>query len=185
MADSEFDYEGALEACARGEQGAFQRLYQHEAGQLLGLAITLLGRRDQAEDCVHDALVKVWHNADRFDRTLGQGRAWIYSILRYRALNQLRSRGRLVQTDDGFIEAMADESPQAEEQASDQSDGKQLRRCLSQLERPRRHPILLAFYRGLTHEQIASRLTTPLGTIKGRIRAGLRALQECLQHDSR
>ena len=175
MADSEFDYEGALEACARGDQGAFQRLYQHEAGQLLGLAITLL----------HDALVKVWHNADRFDRTLGQGRAWIYSILRYRALNQLRSRGRLVQTDDGFIEAMADESPQAEEQASDQSDGKQLRRCLSQLERPRRHPILLAFYRGLTHEQIASRLTTPLGTIKGRIRAGLRALQECLQHDSR
>jgi len=52
---------------------------------------------------------------------------------------------------------------------------------LRHLERPRRHPILLAFYRGLTHEQIASRLTTPLGTIKGRIRAGLRALQECLQ----
>ena len=181
MADSEFDYEGTLEACARGDKGAFQRLYQREAGQMLGLAITLLGRRDQAEDCLHDALVKVWHNADRFDRSLGQGRAWIYSILRYRALNQLRSRGLLVDTDDGFIEQMADESAQAEDIASDQSEGRELRRCLRQLERPRRHPILLAFYRGLTHEQIASRLTTPLGTIKGRIRAGLRALQECLQ----
>lgn len=181
MADSEFDYEGTLEACAGGDQAAFRRLYQQESGQLLGLAITLLGRRDQAEDCLHDALVKVWTNAHRFDRSLGQGRAWIYSILRYRALNQLRSRGRLVQTDDDFIEQMADDSAQAEDVASEQSEGRELRRCLRQLERPRRHPILLAFYRGLTHEQIASRLTTPLGTIKGRIRAGLRALQECLQ----
>jgi len=181
MADSEFDYEGTLEACAAGDKGAFRRLYQQESGQLLGLAITLLGRRDQAEDCLHDALVKVWTNAHRFDRSLGQGRAWIYSILRYRALNQLRSRGRLVQTDDDFIEQMADDSAQAEDIAYEQSEGRELRRCLRQLERPRRHPILLAFYRGLTHEQIASRLTTPLGTIKGRIRAGLRALQECLQ----
>tara|TARA_R110000782_G_scaffold76529_1_gene152269 strand:+ start:410 stop:667 length:258 start_codon:yes stop_codon:yes gene_type:complete len=85
MEHNTFDYEGALEA--------FERLYQQESGQLLGLAITLLGRRDQAEDCVHDALMKVWSNAHRFDRTLGQGRAWIYSILRYRALNQLRNRG--------------------------------------------------------------------------------------------
>ena len=181
MEHNTFDYEGTLEACARADQEAFQRLYQQESGQLLGLAITLLGRRDQAEDCVHDALVKVWSNAHRFDRTLGQGRAWIYSILRYRALNQLRNRGRLIQTDDRFIENMVDDSPQAEQQASERSDGRQLRRCLSELERPRRHPILLAFYRGLTHEQIADRLTTPLGTIKGRIRAGLRALQECLQ----
>tara|TARA_R110000782_G_scaffold76529_1_gene152270 strand:+ start:668 stop:934 length:267 start_codon:yes stop_codon:yes gene_type:complete len=87
----------------------------------------------------------------------------------------------LVQTDDRFIENMVDDSPQAEQQASERSDGRQLRRCLSELERPRRHPILLVFYRGLTHEQIADRLTTPLGTIEGRIRAGLRALQECLQ----
>ncbi|PKM30878.1 MAG: RNA polymerase subunit sigma [Gammaproteobacteria bacterium HGW-Gammaproteobacteria-11] len=181
MADSNFDYEGTLEACSRGDKAAFNRLYQQEAGQLLGLAITLLGRRDQAEDCLHDALVKVWHNAHRFDPSLGQGRAWIYSILRYRALNQLRNRGRLVQTDDSFIEQMADDSAQAEQHATSRSEGRQLRLCLGQLERPRRYPILLAFYRGMTHEQIATRLAAPLGTIKGRIRAGLRALQECLQ----
>lgn len=181
MADNGFDYDSVLEACARRDKAAFERLYQQEAGQMLGLVITLLGRRDHAEDCLHDAFVKIWSNADRFDRALGQGRAWIYSILRYRALNQLRSRGRLVSADDGFIEQMADDSPQAEEHTAQQWQGKQLRRCLQQLERPRRHPILLAFYRGLTHDQIAERLTIPLGTIKGRIRAGLRALQECLQ----
>lgn len=181
MADNGFDYESTLEACARRDKGAFELLYKHEASQMLGLAITMLGRRDHAEDCLHDAFVKIWSNADRFDRSLGQGRAWVYSILRYRALNHLRSRGRLVSADDGFIEQMADESPQAEDITGQDLEGRQLRRCLRQLERPRRHPILLAFYRGLTHDQIADRLTTPLGTIKGRIRAGLRALQECLQ----
>ena len=52
--------------------------------------------------------------------------------------------------------------------------------CLGELEVPRREPILLAFFKGLTHEQIAEKLSAPLGTIKGRIRAGLKLLQECL-----
>lgn len=181
MPDPMFDYESTLEACARRDERAFQALYQQEAPQMLGLAITLLGRRDQAEDCLHDAFVQIWRNAERFKRSIGSGRAWIHSILRYRALNQLRSRGRLVELDDDFIERVVYDSPQAAELFDQQADKQQLRRCLQGLERPRRHPILLAFYRGLTHDQIAARLTTPLGTIKGRIRAGLRALQECLQ----
>ncbi len=180
MAETMFDYESTLEACARQDERAFQTLYTQEAGQMLGLAITLLGRRDQAEDCVHDAFVLIWRNAARFQRTLGSGRAWIHSILRYRALNQLRSRKRTVELDDDFIERAADDSPQAAELLEQQSEHRQLRRCLQGIERNRRHPILLAFYRGLTHDQIAARLATPLGTIKGRIRAGLRALQECL-----
>ncbi|MGE8498279.1 MAG: sigma-70 family RNA polymerase sigma factor [Pseudomonas sp.] len=181
MPEPMFDYEGTLEACARHDERAFQALYKQESPQMLGLAITMLGHRDQAEDCLHDAFVQVWRNAGRFQRNLGSGRAWIYSILRYRVLNLLRSRGRLVDLDDDFIERAADESAQAAELVEQQAERRQLRNCLRGLERPRRHPILLAFYRGLTHDQIATRLSIPLGTIKGRIRAGLRALQECLQ----
>ena len=92
---------------------------------MLGLAITLLGRRDQADDCVHDAFVQVWRNAQRFQRTLGSGRAWIYSILRYRALNQLRSRGRTVDMDDDFIERAADDSPQVAELLEQQGEQQQ------------------------------------------------------------
>ena len=181
MADREFDYESTLEACARGDERAFQALYRQEAGQLLGLAISMLGRRDMAEDCLHDAFVRIWQHATRFRRELGSGRAWVHSILRYRVLNALRSGGRHAQVDDEFFERVLDDSPQAEAKALEQAEQRLLRNCLQRLEKPRRHPILLAFYRGLTHEQIASRLSTPLGTIKGRIRAGLRALQECLQ----
>jgi RNA polymerase sigma factor (sigma-70 family) len=181
MADRDFDYDSTLEACARGDERAFQALYRQEAGQLLGLAICMLGRRDLAEDCLHDAFVLIWRNAGRFQRRLGSGRAWVHSILRYRVLNALRSDRRLVEMDDGFIETLLDERPQAEQLALDEGERRLLRSCLQRLEPPRRQPILLAFYRGLSHEQIASRLSTPLGTIKGRIRAGLRALQECLQ----
>lgn len=181
MPDPMFDYEATLEACARQDERAFEALYQQEAAQMLGLAMTLLGRRDQAEDSLHDAFVQIWRNAGRFQRAIGSGRAWMYSILRYRALNQLRSRGRLIDMDDDFIARAADDSPQAAELFEQEAQGRQLRRCLQGLERARRHPILLAFYRGLTHDQIAARLAIPLGTIKGRIRAGLRALQECLQ----
>ncbi|RRV28784.1 sigma-70 family RNA polymerase sigma factor [Pseudomonas sp. o96-267] len=181
MADREFDYESTLEACARGDERAFQALYRQEAGQLLGLAISMLGRRDIAEDCLHDAFVRIWQHAARFRRELGSGRAWVHSILRYRVLNALRIGGRHAEVDDEFFERVLDDSPQAEAKALEQAEQRLLRNCLLRLEKPRRHPILLAFYRGLTHEQIASRLSTPLGTIKGRIRAGLRALQECLQ----
>jgi len=181
MSDPIFDYESTLEACARDDERAFHALYRQEAPQMLGLAISLLGQRDPAEDCLHDAFVQIWRNAGRFQRSLGSGRAWIYSILRYRALNQLRQRGRTVELSDEIADHLVEESLSAAQQHEQQADKRHLRGCLQKLERPRRHPILLAFYRGLTHEQIAARLTTPLGTIKGRIRSGLRALQECLQ----
>lgn len=181
MASSLFDYESHLEACAKQDEQAFKALYQQESAQMLGLAMSLLGDRALAEDCLHDTFVQIWRHARRFQRALGSGRAWIYSILRYRALNHLRNHGRYTELDDDFIERIADDSPQANELFEQKSEEKQLSRCLQGIDRNRRHPILLAFYHGLTHEQIASRLTTPLGTIKSRIRAGLRALQECLQ----
>ena len=181
MSDPMFDYDHTLEACARRDERAFQALYRQESAQMLGLAISLLGQRDAAEDCLHDTFVQIWRNAGRFQRSLGSGRAWIYSILRYRALNQLRQRGRTVALADDIADHLVDDSLSAAQQYEQQSNRRHLRDCLQKLERPRRHPVLLAFYRGLTHEQIAERLATPLGTIKGRIRSGLRALQECLQ----
>lgn len=181
MSDPMFDYDHTLEACARRDERAFQALYRQESAQMLGLAISLLGQRDAAEDCLHDTFVQIWRNAGRFQRSLGSGRAWIYSILRYRALNQLRQRGRTVALADDIADHLVDDSLSAAQQHEQQSNRRHLRDCLQKLERPRRHPVLLAFYRGLTHEQIAERLATPLGTIKGRIRSGLRALQECLQ----
>ncbi|MYZ46051.1 sigma-70 family RNA polymerase sigma factor [Schauerella aestuarii] len=174
-----FDYEAHLERCARRDEPAFDALYNCESSRMLGLAAKMLGRRDEAEEILHDAFVQIWDNADRFDRTLGSGRAWMYSILRYRVLSRLRRRDEIV-VDDEVIHAVADDAPGPEGLATEAQGVHRLDRCLDYLEDDRRGPIMLAYYQGLSHGQIAQKLATPLGTIKSRIRAGLRALQECL-----
>lgn len=180
MAGAGVDHEGLLRACAQRDQQAFKTLYDAEAGRMLALAARMLRRRGEAEELVQDAFIQIWNNADRFDSTLGTGRAWIYSILRYRVLNRLRAKGEMP-LDDALMEAQIDQSPEPDEAADGRRQAHRLDLCLEHLDDPRRGPILLAFYQGLSHGQIASRLETPLGTIKSRIRAGLRALQECLQ----
>ena len=166
---------------SRGGDWSYDQLYTRSRTTLRPALAGRLGSTHDADDVLHDAFVRIWQHAARYRRELGSGRAWVHSILRYRVLNALRSGTRHIEMDDGFIERVLDDAPQAEAQALERSERRLLRHCLQRLERPRRQPILLAFYRGLTHEQIAQRLSTPLGTIKGRIRAGLRALQECLQ----
>ncbi|TVU70793.1 sigma-70 family RNA polymerase sigma factor [Cobetia crustatorum] len=175
-----FDHASAIEACARGEESAFRSLYDLESGRMLALAMRLLGSRDQAEDAVHDAFIKLWSNAGQYRRELGNGRAWLFSILRYRALDQLRAQGRTPRGNSDALETLADLLANPEAAADNTQTAHQLSDCLGELELPRREPILLAFFKGLTHEQIAEKMSSPLGTIKGRIRAGLKLLQECL-----
>lgn len=180
MAVAVVDHENLLLACARREQPAFKALYEAESRQMLALATRMLRRRDEAEEVLHDAFIQIWQNADRFDAAVGTGRAWMYSILRYRALNRLRAKGESP-LDDEALEAEPDLGPGPDEAADTRRQAHRLNHCIEHLDDPRRGPILLAFYQGLSHGQIASKLATPLGTIKSRIRAGLRALQECLQ----
>jgi len=175
-----FDHASAIEACACGDEAAFRSLYDLESGRMLALAMRLLNSRDQAEDAVHDAFIKLWSNAGQYRRELGNGRAWLFTILRYRALDQLRAQGRTPRGDSDALDTLADLLANPETAADDSQTAHQLSDCLGELEVPRREPILLAFFKGLTHEQIAEKLSAPLGTIKGRIRAGLKLLQECL-----
>lgn len=181
MPESAFDHEQAIEACARQDEQALQQLYREESPRMLSLLIGMLGQREQAEDCLHDAFVQIWQNAGRYRRELGSGRAWLYSIVRYRGLNELRRRGRWGGTDEDAVDQLIDAQPGLPDQLEQLDESRRLVSCLRKVDDERRRPILLAFYRGLTHAQISSRLSVPLGTIKGRIRAGLRALQECLQ----
>lgn len=175
------DHEAALAACARGDGGALRALYDAESGSMLGLAMRLVRRRDVAQDVVQDAFVMIWRNANRFDPQKGSARAWMFAILRYRALNALRKSSREVELDEGVAEAVPDDAPDPQQALGQMQESAALRRCLEGLDEPRRKPILLAYLDGLTHIQIADRLAAPLGTIKSRIRLALRDLQECLQ----
>jgi RNA polymerase sigma-70 factor (ECF subfamily) len=175
--DDDFDYEAALIACARGERFALEALYAREARWLLGVANRIVRDRALAEDVLQDAFVLIWQKAQRFDRNLGSARGWIYTVVRHRALNVIRNRGREIGMDDPEslrVGGDADHSGQGRNDAAD------IDKCLEQLPAERRETILLAFLDGYSHEQIAHTRNTPLGTIKSWIRRGLASLKECL-----
>ena len=173
-----FDYEAALEACARGERFALNALYQREARWLLGVAQRIVGDRDHAHDVLQDAFLQIWQKAASYQRSLGSARGWIYTVVRHRALDLARRSGREVSIGDD-LEALSD-ARQADEHDAAGPDTTALDRCLDALDERKRDCIVCAFVEGYTHEQIATKLSTPVGTVKSWIRRGLLALKECL-----
>ena len=176
-----FDYEAAVLACARGERFALRALYDREGRWLLGVAQRIVRDRERAEDVLHDAFVQIWQHASTVPPELGSARGWIYTIVRHRALKEARDGRRLEAMDPQLLADLADTQQASAAEAEQRGlDSDSLERCLQRLEATRRACLLHAFVDGFTHEQIAQRLNTPLGTVKSWIRRSLASLRECL-----
>ncbi|HEX4856843.1 MAG TPA: sigma-70 family RNA polymerase sigma factor [Limnobacter sp.] len=171
----DFDYEAALLACARGEKFALQAIYARDSRWLFSVAYRIVKRKELAEEVLHDAMVKVWNRARLYSPALGSARGWVYTVVRNQALNVVRKP---------VMEVSAEEHEVPELSASDNQElaqeAEKLSTCLAKLEDVKRNAILLAFVDGYTHEQIAQRLNSPLGSVKSWIRRGLLKLKECL-----
>src|SRR5271155_1251570 len=145
--------EALLGACAIGDRRAFRQLYDQESPQLFGLALRILRQQSAAADAVQDAFLQIWQKASTFDPARGSAKAWLASIVRYRALDTAQRRAREVLTDDP---ALADEAEEFDPVAalSAGRDGDRLHACLGGLEDRSRQAIVLAFVDGLTHTEI-------------------------------
>ncbi|MCC2595678.1 hypothetical protein LKR43_04915 [Pusillimonas sp. MFBS29] len=170
MAVPPFDYEAALLACAQGDQHAFQHLYQREAPHMLALGLKMLTERASAEELVRDAFVLIWKNADGYDPQTSGARAWMHSILRYRALMKLRQTGRARPGLASWSEALPALPPHG--------DPDSLPQALNELDEIPRQAILLAYYHGYDYEQISERLKASAPNIKARVQKGLARLAE-------
>lgn len=167
-----FDYEAHLAACGRGERQALRDLYVQESPRLLGVAKRLVRDTALAEDIVHDAFLKIWNGAARFDPARGSARGWMYSVTRHLALNFLRDHRR-----ENHDET---EVPDVTEAFDDQADSGRIHHCLEQLDPARRTCIVHAYVDGYSHAEISHKLGTPLGTVKAWIKRSLTALRECM-----
>ena len=174
------DLDSALKRCASGDRAALRSIYDSEAPRMLGVAMRLLRRRPLAEEAVHDTFVMVWQKADSFDASRGDGRSWLYTILRNRALNILRGESRTELVEDFEPMGLMSEEEDAESVMLRLSDTGSLKRCLQRLEPTRRQAITLAYIHGLSHGELAGRLGIPLGTVKSWIRRSLVLLRECM-----
>ncbi len=175
------DIDSLLAATAAGDAMAFRALYDAAAPQLFAQALRILKRRDWAEDVLQESFTAIWQRASDFQPELGTGRAWITVILRNRALDRLRRARPLVAADDDMLAAIPDDAPSPYDLTAIAIEARRLHDCLDQLEDGQRHAILAAYFDGLTHDQLATRLATPLGTVKSWIRRGLMRLKGCLE----
>lgn len=173
--EAQFDYEAALQACARGERSALQGLYRQESARLLGVVLRIVRDRAQAEDIVHDAFLRIWTQASRFDPQRGSARGWVFTLTRRLALNHMRDHAR---------EAPLVEHDLATTATTDSFDWQvhpgRIHQCLEQLEPVRRNCICHAYVDGYSHQQIAQKVGAPLGTVKAWIKRSLAALKECI-----
>jgi len=168
-----------LARCAQSDGIAFRRLYELQAPTLYGVALRITRQPALASDAVHDALLQVWRNAARFDPARGNARAWLLSLVRYRALDSVARIGREVLGAE--VPEAADPDPDPLDRLLATRDGQALHECLQQVEADRRRLVLLAFVEGLTHTEVAGRVGQPLGSVKSSIRRALLALRTCLE----
>ncbi|HEX4844536.1 MAG TPA: sigma-70 family RNA polymerase sigma factor [Limnobacter sp.] len=172
---SDFDYEAALLACARGEKFALQAIYARDSRWLFAVAYRIVKRRELAEEVLHDAMLKVWNRSRLYSPALGSARGWVYTVVRNQALNAVRKKVQEVSSEDLDLPEQA-----SRDNLELAQDAQKLSACLGKLDETKRNAIVLAFVDGYTHEQIASKLDSPLGSVKSWIRRGLLKLKECL-----
>ncbi len=175
-----FDYETTLEACARGEHAALRAIYERDSPWLLAVAMRIVRDRHTAHDILQDAFLQIWLRAGTYQRSLGSARGWVFTVVRHRALDEIRRLER-EQTVAGDIDEPKGRYAELNEQLEPSSaDAAVLKQCLDQLDARKRECIIYAFVEGYTYEEIAKRLVTPAGTVKSWIRRGLISLKACL-----
>lgn len=171
---------------AAGDAAAFERLYRLTMPLLLGVAQRVLGRRELAQEAVHDAFTKVWHAAGSFDPLAPHATAWLVAIARNRAIDLAASaEGSRVDAVGDDIDAIVDRAYAWDARPDDALDrGRDthwLRLCLDELQPGERQAIVLAYHHGMSHGELAVHLSRPLGTVKSWIRRGLDSLRACVE----
>lgn len=168
---------GLLSRTAQGDRAAFKQIYDLASAQLFGVALSLLRRRDQAEDLLQDAFLAIWQKAPQYAPERGAPMAWMAMIVRHRAIDRLRLAKRRPQETD--IDTAGAQDWDAEN-AHAAAAGHDVSKALATLPENHRTAVTLAFVEGLTHEELALRLKAPLGTVKSWVRRGLLAMKESL-----
>jgi RNA polymerase sigma-70 factor (ECF subfamily) len=171
-----------IDRIADHDEPALAELYDRLVGRVYGLALRITRRVPMAEEVVQDVFWQVWRQAPRFDGERGSALAWVMTIARSRSLDALRR----VDPEECELEPETLELQQAPEGAgpldllSALQQGQALHAALARLDPVPRQLLSLAFFRGLSHDEIALHAGLPLGTVKSHIRRALASLKELL-----
>ena len=168
-----------VQRVASGDERALSGLYDRYAGLIYGTGMRYLGDRGTAEELVQDVFTSVWKNAAGFDPARASFATWVYRITRNRATDLIRRRNARVRTveSEPLLE-LGEKDP-----SGDLSRSFDVAAALSRLSPVHREVLVLAYFHGLSQREISGRTQTPLGTVKSRTTAALRALRESMSED--
>jgi len=170
--------ESLLAGMASGEQGAAAAFVRRYQARVYGLALTIVGVPALAEDVAQDAFVKAWRHAATYDARRGRVSTWLLTITRNAAIDAIRYRHEHPMDPDLLLALLTARDESDERDDLDTSLG--LRQALAELPPEQATPIVMMTFYGLTANEIATRNDIPLGTVKTRVRRGLRALRQRL-----
>ena len=170
-----------LPLVARGDERAFEKLYDLVSAPVFGLVCRLVRDPAQSEEVAQEVLLDVWRTAASFDPARGAALSWILTLAHRRAVDRIRSEQAAGERE--RREAQRAGQPAFDQVAEEVESGLErdwVRRCLGALTEIQRQSVTLAYYGGFTYREVARQLALPLGTVKTRMRDGLTKLRECL-----
>jgi RNA polymerase sigma-70 factor (ECF subfamily) len=176
--------EDLLTLVAGGDERAFAELYQEVAAAVFGLVSKVVRNPAQSEEVTQEVFVELWRTASRFDPARGTARSWIMTCAHRRAVDRVRSAERAARRDD--LAGRRDQGrpyDEVAEQVETSLEREQVRSSLDALTTLQREAVVLAYYGGYTHREIAELLGVPAGTVKTRLRDGLIRLRDQLGVD--
>jgi RNA polymerase sigma-70 factor (ECF subfamily) len=172
-----------IAAVSLHDERALAQLYDATVSRVHGLVLKIVRKQALAEEVVEDTFFQVWRQALRFDAARGAPMAWLLGMARSRAIDSLRREARFKAQSldvEGAEVMPADQAPAADELLDVARGHAELHRALMLLNAQPRQLVALAFFRGLSHEEIASQTQLPLGTVKSQIRRALLLLCQSL-----
>lgn len=174
------DLDALVHRVADGDTAAFASLYDLTCDRVFGMVLKVLRDRGYSEETTHDVYVEVWRTAGRFDPAAGSAVSWLLTLAHRRAVDRVRSEVSARRREIAYGAERERESDVVVDTVLAHDERGQVVRCLGVLSGLQRQAIELAYYDGLTYRQVSDRLSTSLGTVKTRMRDGLRKLSDCL-----
>ncbi|ADG96514.1 RNA polymerase, sigma-24 subunit, ECF subfamily [Segniliparus rotundus DSM 44985] len=171
-----------LARVADGDADAFASFYDQTKARVFGLVLRVLRDQGYSEETVQEVYLQVWRSASAFHPEAGSALSWVLTLAHRRAVDRVRAEHSAARRDLQYGSAMS--SPAFDEvvdTALRRDEQRQVVRCLSVLSEAQRRCLELAYYDGLTYQQVAEGLATSLSTVKSRMRDGLARLRGCLR----
>jgi len=169
---------------AEGDLRSFEAFYERHSGVLFSTAYKVLNNQADAEDVTQDVFMQIWEKARLFDPARGKPLTWAITLTRNKAIDRVRSLQRRLRLKDQVEQEYSPNETTQDRQPFDDVDAGELgvlvREAIAKLSTEQREAIEMAFFSGLTQQEVADRLGEPLGTVKARIRRGMIKLRDSI-----